>query len=270
MANRIIMFSHIPKTAGTSLKFLLRRYFGARLMDAITNKNQKDLSYHADCLNNDKWLYPKLDIITGHSLKPYVDFKDFEDHLEWFTFLRKPSKRFISHYIHQQTGGNPEFKMDLKDWSKRFKRNNWMVRMLAGEENINKAIDILHNKFKFIGLTESFDESVVLMKNAFQLHGFDTSHHVDKMVIRDTNLKSFIEENYQNYEEVINENNNLDNELYDYFLQNIWENQKERFKNFDEKEIKINHDKNIKLAFLHRNLLYKPYAKLRNFFSHNY
>lgn len=267
MEKKIIMFSHIPKTAGTSLNFLLKRYFGMRIMNATFNKNQKDLSYQYNDLKSEKWLYPKLDLVSGHSVKPYVDFKDFNKQLEWLTFLRKPSKRFISHYIHEQTGNNPKYKMDLIEWSKRFKRYNWMVRMLAGEENLDKAKDMLHEKFKFIGLTESFDESIHLMKNAFQLHGFDTSLKTNKMVIRDSGLKLFIKENYHIYDEVINENNNLDNELYNYFLDNIWENQKEKFKNFDEKEKKVNHFMNIKLSFFHRNFLYKPYTKLKNILS---
>lgn len=264
MKNKIIMFSHIPKTAGTSLKFLLRRYFGVRLMDAAFNKNQKDLSYQYNDLKSEKWLFPKLELITGHSVKPYVDFKEFNKQLEWFTFLRKPSKRFVSHYIHEQTGDNPKYKMNIIDWSKRFKRQNWMVRMLAGEENLDKAKDMLHEKFKFIGSTESFDKSVLLMKNAFQLHGFDTTLKSKKMVIRDSNLKSHIQNNYNIFEEVINENNNLDDELYKYFLNNIWDSQKEKFKSFDEKEISVNHYKNIKFGFFHRNILYKPYTNLKN------
>ena len=264
MSHKIIMFSHIPKTAGTSLKFLLRRYFGTKQMDAIHNKNQKDSSYQPNDLKNEKWLYSRLGLVAGHCVKPHVDFKDLNNDLEWFTFLRKPTKRFISHYIHEQTNLNPNYKMDLIDWSKRYKRQNWSVRMIAGEENLNKAQDMLHEKFKFIGLTESFDESVLLMKNAFQLHGFDTSLKTNKMTIRDSGLKSYIHENYHIYEEIINENNILDNELYDYFIKNIWEDQKEKFKYFNENEIKINHNKNIKFGFLHRNLIYKPFANLKN------
>lgn len=261
---RIIMFSHIPKTAGTSLKFLLRRHFGLSQMDARFNNKIKDLSYRPEDLRNEIQLYRKLNLICGHCIKSYVNFLEYEKNMEWFTFLRNPLHRFVSHYIHEQTGKNKRYHMNLIDWSNRFKRNDIMVRWIAGNEDVEKAKDLLHNRFKFIGLTEQFDESMRLLKNAFQLNGFDIKLDTKKMIVRSNNLKSEIYNNYHKYEDIIYTNNKLDTELYEYFLKYIWDEQIKKFDYFDEKDVKIKHELNSNLGFLHRNLVYKPYTNVKN------
>lgn len=71
-------------------------------MAARSRTGSRSIYLYQD-LKKDARLFRRLKCITGHGLKPFVDFREYESRLRWFTFLRDPKKRFISHYIHQQT-----------------------------------------------------------------------------------------------------------------------------------------------------------------------
>jgi hypothetical protein len=256
--NNIIVFSHIPKTAGTTLSYLLKRHFGNKLL-AVRYRSNNSATYLPEDLNKDLSFLPRVRLISGHSLKPFIDFKEYEKKMDWFTFLRKPEKRFISHYIHQQTNNDPQYKMSLADWSSKFNRKNWMVRMIAGEENLEKAIEILENKFLFVGLTEKFDESLEIMKSVLNLPGFDTSYTKKKMTGKDSSLKEEIYNNYSNYEKCIKENNVLDSKLYEYVRAHIWP----KYPSIEEKQsfhLPLYKEKwNLMECKIQNNLLYKPF-----------
>lgn len=260
--NKIIVFSHIPKTAGTSLKYLTRRHFGVNELDA--KYRGSSAIYTLSDLKRDKMLYPNLSLLAGHCIKPYVDFGSFECNMLWFTFLRNPINRYVSHYVHQQTGKNENYKMDIFSWAKKFRRSNWMVRMIAGEENLDKAKEML-NKFHFIGLTEKFDISMIMFKQAFNIPTFNVSLSKSKMIVRDTALKDEIFNNYDRYENLLKLENSLDIELYEYFLDDIWPKQLKQFSiqsepNTHERSA-LFHRSALLAAKLKRNLLYKPFVK---------
>jgi hypothetical protein len=254
----MLVFSHIPKTAGTSLAFLLQRYYGSRLLSA---QYRKDSLYKYEDLKKDLKIYPHVQCLTGHSVKPFVDFKEYNSQMHWFTFLREPKKRFISHYIHQyNSGANIQFRMDFVEWTQKYNRKNWMVRMIAGIEDLEAAKQILREKFKFVGVTEKYDESLVIMKNSLGLSDFNIDYHAPKNISKDIEIRKKISDNDQLYKDLILEQNELDIELYDYVLKNIWEKQKNDYYAPDQSKSRIIHEK-IKLAEynLFRNLIYKPY-----------
>jgi len=266
LADKIICFSHIPKTAGTTINLLLRRYFGYKLIAVEHRARKNQVTYQLDDLKIDLKLHPPCKCITGHTLKPFVNFHDLEKKMFWVTFLRKPEKRFISHYIHQKTSGISKFDLDFIEWGRTYHRSNWMVRMIAGEESLSKAIDILEEKFRFVGLVELFDESMELFTNIFDLDGFNLNYKNKKMVVRNNALKEEIYHNYPKYESYILEQNNLDIELYRYVKDTIWSRQIIEFpltKNMTKNNNRSIKEQSNLLAFkLYRNMIYKPYLKI--------
>lgn len=260
---KILAFAHIPKTAGTSLKYLLRRYFGLAQLDAIYRKGAPKAAYLPKDLRKDLKIRPEVKLIAGHCIKPYVNFEEFEDQLSWFTFFRDPVKRYISHYIHEQTGGRANYQMDVFKWSKRFKRHNWSVRMLAGENNLEKAKEVIATKMDFIGSTEHFSASIDHFVKHFDLVGFDQNLPQRQMVIRDQRLKKEIQDNYTKYEDLFLSQNDLDIELYNYFIREIWPQQLEKYKHMPTPSgPAVNHSYNLKAAKIYRNVVYKPFVKL--------
>ncbi|MDA8964585.1 sulfotransferase family protein [bacterium] len=215
--HKILAFSHIPKTAGTSFNFLLRRYFGRTLMSVRTRPGQKSTYRYVNFLQ-DRAAFPGLRCMSGHGLKPYIDYGKHESDLSWFTFFRNPEKRFISHYIHQQTGVIPKYKMDLVQWAESFNRSNMQVQWLAGCQDLNAAKQILDKKFDSIGITCEFDRSLNHLVQINMLAGFSTHMSERKMVVRSDEIRKNLDINHKDYAAVIKQCNLLDQELYDYAL----------------------------------------------------
>jgi len=225
----IYCFSHIPKTAGTSLNALLRGYFGLRGLSVMFRPDAPQREYRQRDLVKDLKCFPHVRFLSGHALKPFADFGQYEHRMRWFTFLRNPEKRFISLYVHQQTGGLPAYSMDLVDWAEQFDRANGMVQMIAGEQNLSKAIDILEEKFSFVGLTEEYERSIAMMKHLMHFDSMRLTTVEKKMQSRNNSISSAIYSSYDKYRECIEKNNELDSGLYEYVRTTIWKKQTDQY-----------------------------------------
>lgn len=225
--NKILAFSHIPKSAGTTFNLMLRRYFGSRLLAARYRRAAlKSRAYRQQDLDRDIILFPRLKCISGHSLKPFEDFGKLEQRMAWFTFLREPVDRFFSHYVHQQTSNECQFHLPLRAWAGKFDRRDWCVKMIAGERDLEAAKQILDEKFKFIGIVEKFQESTELFAKRFNLKRFATTAPPRQMVTRDPALKARLLRERESAQDVLEANTSLDQQLYDYAVTTLWPRQK--------------------------------------------
>lgn len=218
----ILAFAHIPKTAGTTLTDLLRRHFGTQLMAARSRPDSHWSTYRYTDLAQDLKIYPRLRCITGHCIKPFEDFGKVNSRLRWFTFLRDPQSRFISHYVHQQTGSHDHHKLELNTWASKLNRRNWMTRMIAGEEDLEAAKQIIQDKQIVLCLTEKFDESLNLLSRHYNLAGLATPPKRSLMVSRSSFIADQILSDLPRYQATIDENNSLDQKLYDFAKQEVW------------------------------------------------
>ncbi len=262
----MLAYTHIPKTAGSTLTDILIRQYGAKLISIIPRNGQL---YTYLNLKEDLQIYKNPFCIAGHNLKPFVDFKEFNDKMEWFTFLRDPVKTFISLYVHQFTGRDAKYKIEFSDWMTKFNRKNRIVNWIAGENNLEKAKELIEKKFKLIGITEKFDESLIILKEKFKLKSIS---YVSRMKTRDPLLKSQIINNFTGYEDQIMLNNSLDFELYNYVLNKIFPAQIEnigysKFSRLLEMNQNTSDNKDINAGKINqitykvkRNLIYKPFV----------
>ncbi len=162
-------FVHIEKTAGTTLNAILRRSFGTRHCDIRLPlvKRRSDRHDHrafveAADLDRVRRLYRNLRGIAGHNVKPYSNLRAKYPEIEFFTFLRNPASRFRSHFLNRAPGHTQEA---FDHWIAADWVHNWQTKMIAGEPNAQKAIDLIGERFGFVGLTEQFDESLLLMRH---------------------------------------------------------------------------------------------------------
>ncbi len=259
----MLAFSHIPKTAGTTLNYILQKNFGGNLQSIIL---RSESNYTYEDLRKDRLISPNTKCIAGHGLKPFIDYKEFNDELKWFTFLRDPIKRYVSQYIHQQTSNLKQYYMPIEEWGQKYARSNWQVKWIAGEEDLEAAKQILKEKFVFIGITEKFDESLVMMKNCFDIN-MDISYKKPKMIVRDNSLKNeLLKRSNNDLLGFLKEQNELDLRLYEFVIDEIYSKQiiysenKKIHKKLSSSNIKSN--LNLKMYYLKRNLIYRPYVYL--------
>jgi len=174
-----IIFLHIPKTAGTT--------FRKQILNKLFDKKH---SFHIDMKNNSTYDFlaiKRYDIemyklITGH-----VSFgihKNFNEDFRYIAFLREPVQRIISHYFFTKNNNliNEEIikkNLSLKEYALSnlsVEMDNAQTRQISGTDvPINKIddkiLDIakqnINNYFE-IGITERFDESLILLKETFK------------------------------------------------------------------------------------------------------
>jgi len=96
----MIIFVHIPKTAGTSLiRNVLRKQITKNDRDFTVKKEFKHYLF------GDKTFKEKPHVISGHF--PFGVHKCFDvEHYSYFTFLRNPVQRWISHFLYSLEGSD--------------------------------------------------------------------------------------------------------------------------------------------------------------------
>jgi hypothetical protein len=92
-------------------------------------------------------------------MRPYIDFGEHEKNMAWFTFFREPTKRFVSHYLHDYKWTN-HFSLNshkvmknssIIEWDKFYNFSNYQTRFIAGENNFDKAVELLEKKDRMGG-----------------------------------------------------------------------------------------------------------------------
>ena len=228
----VIAFVHIPKTAGGTIKNLLAAVYTKPALDNAGNYLNSAAGADRKLTRQpggwERWVRKGGRVTIGH-----VPYGMFRRHLpadaRYMTFLREPVDRVLSHYyghIHpfgsvhdarSEQGGNVDvpsleaaLAMGLPQVS------NLATRFLCdgpfptGEVSASALEDAKANlrRFAFVGLKESFEESVVLLENALEL---DRRPFVNRHVSTD---RPELEEIDDEQRALIAEHNGFDLELH--------------------------------------------------------
>jgi len=251
----MLAFVHIQKTAGQTMRAILRKNFGTRHCDALVTEGTRsgDWGWVKKC-------YPGLTSLAGHGVKPTSEVDEQFPDARYYTFVRSPLARCLSHYQYSFERGK---KLDFPTWMQQ--NQNLMCCVICGEQSAQSAIDIIEQKFGFVGLQENFNESLLLWK-----HWAEESQ-VD-LVYQSTNyaktnvIKQRIKSDPNNLK-LVEALNIEDQKLYDYVVQEIYPRQKTAYgvslaKDLEQFEQRLgdgcNKSWNAILGKVKRNLIYRP------------
>lgn len=225
----VIVFAHMMKTAGTSLSKQLIGHYGRRMHIVPGGLKMDNDYYNEKGFENDfQKLDQKLEIITGHPMRPYIDFGKYEKNMIWFTFFREPNKRYVSHYLHdykwkglfsKKKSQRKRKDLSIIEWERSNNFSNYQTKFIAGENNFDKAVELLETKIKWVGLTEEYKESLNSFKSNFNLNDFHFNIERSNTSLADKEMKESVHSEYSEY---IQENNENDIKLYNYVKNNIW------------------------------------------------
>ncbi len=209
----MIVFSHIPKTAGTSLKYILRNTYGIQHIDSIkTNRTPFTL----DDLQFAKKIFRRPKAITGHNIvDPHRNLQGIE--VKLITILRDPVMRCISHYQDDVVRrGNTQ---TFQEWINQETNQNLSVKIIAGSDDLSRARYLLKKKFTFTGITEKFEDSLKILK--IQLNEPLNLTYARLITAKDNRIKKqLLEDNIAM--RLLNKHNSLDKELYDFALNELF------------------------------------------------
>jgi hypothetical protein len=171
--------------------------------------------------------------VGGHMIVPYTGYESVvKEPIFYFTFLRNPADRYLSFLNHRIN--RMKFDWDLEHFMGIDQFYNLQTRKLAGEENLQKAIDNIEAKVDFVGFMNKFDESLVLLKDKMNFTDFNIRYQKSNVLVKPKIRYSYKELN-QKEQDRVNENNQLDIQLYDYVENNIYPRYINEYKgNFEE------------------------------------
>jgi hypothetical protein len=220
-------FVHVEKTGGTTLLSILRRSFGTRHCDIRVPLNKRPATYRdirpcvdAEDLRRVRRVYRNLRGISGHNVKPYSDLSGRFPNMRFFTFMRDPQSRFVSHFLNR---GKCHTREAFDEWISTKWLHNWQTKMIAGEPNGEKAIELIRQRVGFIGLTERFDESLVMLGQWLDEPGYRPEHRPlnrlsekrrPRDLVRETTDMSYLESD--RVRALIAEVNAEDQKIYDF------------------------------------------------------
>lgn len=173
-----LIFLHLPKNGGTTLNSILDRQYRDQRIFSIRQRDPYHLNTE-DFLELAQEEKEKIRLVKGH-LK-FGFHEHFSEPSEYFTFLRKPEERIISFYYYVLADSSHrlfeqvskmslyEFVTELQDAD----TNNAQVRWISGQDTngpimLEKALENIDKHFSFIGFTEEFDESLILMQEKYR------------------------------------------------------------------------------------------------------
>jgi hypothetical protein len=182
----LLIFLHIPKTGGTTMWPILERLYGAEQVMRVNQEKRRGYSIYdaaRDFLQEHAYDYS---VVGGH-------FRSFAVHTatdrpcRFIAVLRHPVKRIISNYFfikrkpHHWRRQRFE-EIDNLEEGVELMQSNHQVRCLADlpkdvevtEADLETAKRNVAQHFAGIGLTERFDESLILFQQAL---GWSTPYY---------------------------------------------------------------------------------------------
>jgi hypothetical protein len=228
-ADSVLIFLHIPKCAGTTLYPIIRRQYDQSKVFAI------DGSDTYSSLNTFKKLSKsrreRLNCLMGH--QPFGMHCYFSRPSKYFTFLRHPVDRILSHYyyvlqssthyLYEAVSSEGMTLLDYVESGITHELNDGQTKLIAGNEHapppdmLDVAKENIRQHFLFVGLTESFDESLVFLK---RLMGWRWIYYKKKNV---TSSRPSRHEIGQKIIDRIIENNKNDMLLYEFAVERFEE-----------------------------------------------
>jgi Galactose-3-O-sulfotransferase len=168
-AQPLVVFVHVRKTAGKSLRQLLYRQYPRR--GALLVKNYFTQAEVAEAYVRELAASPPDGLRVAHGHMLFWPEFSWPEGTQFFTMLRDPLERTISHYYWLRAR-TTKFQKPLGEAvSDGSIHDNLQTRVLSAsmppfgelaEQSLELAIQRLED-FAVVGLTERFDESVVLL-----------------------------------------------------------------------------------------------------------
>jgi hypothetical protein len=215
--NEILIHLHMPKTAGTTLKHIIKRNIDPSVnFDVYEDHQQRKKKLIALSRKH-------VSCIQGHF--PYGVHHFFSIPCTYITMLREPIDRIISEYyfIRSRPKHNQYQKvnrMSLEEYQKQPEIMNQQTRFISGhientitEVQLEQAKENIQKYFSIVGITEMFNESLFLMKKKF---GWNDIFYEKQNVTKNRPPK---EELPASTIDSILKNNSFDVELYQFSKQ---------------------------------------------------
>lgn len=215
----LLVHVHISRTGGSTLNHILRSSFGPRHcpVEPWDSRWGADPFTVSD-LRRLRRLYPSLKSIAGHRVYGYVDLEDQGIGAAYFAMVRDPLRACASRFQHKVEKTGKDFS-EFESWIQKEWVRNRHVRAISGTEDVSEAIRIIRQKGIFMGLTERYDESAILLKTLVA-PDLNISYKPVNVARKRTVSQQLLSE--PRYRDMIQEAQAADLELYRFVKEELW------------------------------------------------
>ncbi|MCS3678768.1 hypothetical protein GGP72_003046 [Salinibacter ruber] len=232
MSSSPLIFVHIPKTAGTTLRHVLRKQYGRERMTNVRALCNETLDTRMQ--ETDREGLGRNRVLLGHMI--YGAHRHLSGSPIYISMVREAVDRVVSDYYYVRRTPSHDFydpvvsdNYSLDDYVRSgitVYTNNIQTRMLSGvgcdvpfgkctREMLSQAKENIESDFAVVGITERFEESIILMKRRF---GWGIPIYITR---NRTSGRPSRPEISDSTRALIRDYNALDVELYDYARQRL-------------------------------------------------
>lgn len=233
MSYRSVLFLHIPKTGGTTLRSVISRQYPQGGSYEIVNPINESIIEFRESSAASRLQYS---LLQGHMSYGLHEF--MSDDFSYVTMLREPLRRAVSDYAFVSTNTlHPLYEsvqsMSFSDYlnsGMTSQLENGQTRLIAGDcepgnigiptvnpmtdDDLLRATDHISRHFSVVGVLERFDESLLLMRQAL---GWKLPFYVKQNITAKGAKPRLNTEDL----ETARRQNNLDLKLYQASLDNL-------------------------------------------------
>jgi len=148
-------------------------------------------------------LYPRAAGICGHRVVPFMDLEQVVPDIKYFTFVREPLERCVSHFLHSQRGRTAHSRpLDLERFCQQADMRNLQCRFLSSQGDAEGAIEALEQQVGFVGRCDRFDESLKMLRAWLLAPDLPTeAHRINSCpartnwdILEDSQMRALVEE----------------------------------------------------------------------------
>lgn len=291
----MLAFIHMRKCVGTTMISILRANYLLRHADITVALNIPRRFLNLDDLRFALRINPFILSIASHKLSPVGKLENLIPNIRYFAIFRDPKARYISDFLYKVEIEKRTL-LNFEKFLSRERFNDHQTKAIAGISNVNAAIEMLEKRLWLVGISESFDEFLLMLKKKlsnssfdiryksrrvaternsksriFEKSSFDFSFKPRKVAIEHNTKGKILEKGFEKYEDIIYENNKNDYQLYNYVKDIIIPRQRKEYgddlekdlANFKKELITYKPDRFVEfLCLLYRRLYYNPLLKL--------
>lgn len=156
---------HIPKTAGTSFRNILKNCYGEESVVRFDIRGKKKKVF----IENEEFLKKRISsnikVIHGHfQYQDLMELINLNENAKLITWVRHPVQRVLSNYFYLQERLREELDEESKGLNILSKMQKSLIEYARYEINRNRMSKFLHGAdletFDFIGITEHFNEDI--------------------------------------------------------------------------------------------------------------
>ena len=171
MSKELLAFIHVAKTGGQTVEQMLRSSYGIAHAEAVEWAPRPTVDhrtvdyvvpkYTPDDLRRLQRLCPFLRSVGGHGIALWSNLQEVRP-VRWFAFVREPLARGASHFQYHVQTDQPD--LTWERWVERPVHQNHQLKMFSPSADAQDAIRRIEQQEVFVGLTERFDESLLVFR----------------------------------------------------------------------------------------------------------